>query len=191
MNLLFNSVDLFYMDPSQLTQLLNTDNRLLSAAQQKQLEGVYFHLKKIAHSQKFKVSKHELNTTALVNEAWIKLNHKDRTFNDRNHFFATSALAMRQILLNQAQKVANRGEDDTQEVDELVADKSEALWLIDLENQLKKIGQFSKRIETVFVYKYFGGMSIDEIAQNLDISPRTVDREWKKAKLMMSLALEH
>jgi len=177
------------MDPKHLTQLLNTDNRQLSAAQQKQLESVYFQLKKIAHSQKFKVHKHELNTTALVNEAWIKLNHNDRVFNDRNHFFATSALAMRQILLNQAQKVANRGEEDSQEVD-LVVDKSEAIWLIDLENQLKKIGQYSNRLETVFVYKYFGGMSIEEIATALDVSPRTIDRDWKKAKLMMSLGLE-
>lgn len=179
------------MDTKHLTQLLNTDNRQLSAAQQKQLESVYFQLKKIAHSQKFKVQKHELNTTALVNEAWIKLNHNDRVFNDRNHFFATSALAMRQILLNQAQKVANRKEDDTQEVDDLVVDKSEAIWLIDLEHQLIKMGQYSKRLETIFVYKYFGGMSIDEMAKTLDISPRTVDRDWKKAKLMMSLALDH
>ncbi|TDR14641.1 sigma-70 family RNA polymerase sigma factor [Marinicella litoralis] len=178
------------MDQKQLTQLLNTDNRQLSKAQQQQLESVYFQLKKIAHSQKFKVQKHGLNTTALVNEAWIKLNHKDRVFNDRNHFFATSALAMRQILLNQAEKVANRGEDDTQEVEELLVDRTEAIWLIDLEHQLTKMGQYSDRLETVFVYKYFGGMSIEEIANSLEVSPRTIDRCWKKAKLMMSLALE-
>ena len=178
------------MDQKQLTQLLNADSRNLSAEQQKQLESVYFHLKKIAHSQKFKVNKHQLNTTALVNEAWIKLNHNNRVFNDRSHFFATSALAMRQILLNQAEKVANRSEDDTEEVDALVVDRSEAIWLIDLERQLKKMGEYSARLETVFVYKYFGGMSIEEIASSLDVSPRTIDREWKKAKLMMSLSLD-
>lgn len=178
------------MDTKHLTQLINTDNRQLSTAQQKQLESVYFQLKRMAHSQKFKVQKHELNTTALVNEAWIKLNHNNRVFNDRNHFFATSALAMRQILLNQAQKVANRREDECQEVDDLMVDKSEAIWLIDLEYQLKKMGQYSSRLETIFVYKYFGGMRIEEIAVILEISPRTVDRDWKKAKLMMSLALE-
>ena len=89
-----------------------------------------------------------------MNEAWIKLNNKDRVFNDRSHFFATSALAMRQILLNQAQKVANRAEDKTEKVDGMV-DKSEAIWLIDLEKQLTKMGQYSSRLETVFVYKYF------------------------------------
>lgn len=178
------------MDQNQLTQLLNTDNRQLSNEQQKQLESVYFQLKKMAHSQKFKIQKHGLNTTALVNEAWIKLNHKNRLFNDRSHFFATSALAMRQILLNQAEKVANREEDDTQEVDELTADKNEAIWLLDLEHQLKKMGQYSSRLETVFVYKYFGGMGIEEIAESMGLSPRSIDRAWKKAKLMMSLGLE-
>ncbi len=178
------------MDQKQLTQLINADKQKLSAEQQKQLESVYFHLKKIAHSQKFKVHKHGLNTTALVNEAWIKLNHNDRVFNDRGHFFATSALAMRQILLNEAEKVAKRSEDELFPVDEILVDKSEAIWLIDLEQQLKKMGQFSERLETVFVYKYFGGMSIEEIAGALAISPRSVDRAWKKAKLMMSVALE-
>jgi RNA polymerase sigma factor (TIGR02999 family) len=178
------------MDTKYLTQLLNTDNRQLTTHQQKQLESVYYQLKKIAHSQKFKVHKHELNTTAIVNEAWIKLNNKDRVFNDRSHFFATSALAMRQILLNQAEKVANRAEDITEEIDGMV-DKSEAIWLIDLEKQLTKMGQYSSRLETVFVYKYFGGMTIEEIGTALKTSPRTIDRDWKKAKLMMSLALEH
>ncbi len=53
------------------------------------------------------------------------------------------------------------------------------------------MGQFSERLETVFVYKYFGGMAIEEIARALEISPRSVDRAWKKAKLMMSVALDH
>ena len=111
------------MDPLQLTQLLNTSTHSLTNEQQKALESVYLQLKKIAHSQRFKVRQNDLNTTALVNEAWIKLNHKSRVFNDRHHFFATSALAMRQILLNQAQKVATRSEDTLGEDAEMVTDK--------------------------------------------------------------------
>ena len=178
------------MDPKQLTQLLNTENSQLSFEQQQALESVYFQLKKIAHSQKYKVHNHELNTTALVNEAWIKLKGKDRCFNDRNHFFATSAMAMRQILLNQAQKVASRAEEDQFEVEDMVSDRSEAIWLLDLEQQLIKMGQYNSRLEEVFVYRYFGGMTIEEIATTLDASPRTIDRDWKKAKLMMTVALK-
>ena len=178
------------MDPLQLTQLLNASNHSLTNEQQKALESVYLQLKKIAHSQRFKVRQNDHNTTALVNEAWIKLNHKTRVFNDRHHFFATSALAMRQILLNQAQKVAYRSEDTLGEDVEMVTDKSDAMWLLDLDRELQKLGQYASRLETVFVYKYFGGMSIDEIAAATETSPRTVDRDWKKAKLMMSVALK-
>jgi RNA polymerase sigma factor (TIGR02999 family) len=178
------------MDPKQLTLLLNTKNSQLTQEQQHALEAVYYQLKKIAQLQKYKVQKHELNTTALVNEAWIKLNNKERSFNDRNHFFATSAMAMRQILLNQAQKVANRSEDNQVDVEDMVSNQTEAIWLLELERQLSKMGQYNPRLEEVFVYRYFGGMGIEEIATIMDTSPRTIDRDWKKAKLMMSVALK-
>ncbi len=179
------------MDPKQLTQLLNADSKNLTPDQQRALESVYWQLKKIAQSQKYKVYKHELNTTALVNEAWIKLHHKSRYFNDRNHFYATSAMAMRQILLNQAQKVAQKSSATDVDVELLIDDKEEALWLLDLEKQLVRLKQYSERLEAIFVYRYFGGMTVDEIAQVLAVGARTVDRDWKKAKLMMSVALKH
>src|SRR5690554_1392976 len=92
------------MDQADLTQLLNKDQSDLSAQQQVDIEAVYDHLKKIARNQRFKIKGTGINTTALVNEAWLKNQKTAKTFNDRNHFFAYSALAMRHILLNEARR---------------------------------------------------------------------------------------
>ncbi|WP_395377023.1 ECF-type sigma factor [Marinicella sp. W31] len=177
------------MEMQELTQLLNRHGSEMTVEHQKMLEMVYQQLKKIAKSQKFKVSQQELNTTALVNEAWIKLNKNDKIFSNRNHFFATSAIAMRHILLNQAKKQTSRGISQPLEEDSLVDNASEALWFLDLEKHLQQLGEYSKRLEEVFVYRYFGGMKLEEIAELMSLSKRTVNRDWKKAKLMLSVAL--
>ena len=177
------------MHSKQLTELINTHGDELSHEQQRALETVYDQLKKIAKSQRYKVHHAELNTTALVNEAWIKMKKKEPVFNDRNHFYATSAIAMRHILLNQATKLSSQPSHVTLHNADLIDDLSEAHWLIEMEKQLKRMGRYSKRLENIFVCRYFGGMKISEIAELFDTSPRTIDREWKKAKLMMSASM--
>ena len=79
------------MDSVQVTQLLNKNQAELSRQQQHDIETVYQRLKEIARTQRFKVKGTGFNTTALVNEAWLKSQDNDKTFNDRNHFFAYSA----------------------------------------------------------------------------------------------------
>ncbi len=172
-----------------LTELINSNNKDMSDRDHQALAMVYDHLKKIAKSQKYKVSQGEFNTTALVNEAWLKLYKNHRIFNDRNHFYATSAMAMRQILLNEAQKQLKRQASRSLKEDSPAVEHTEALWLLDLETQLIKLGEYSKRLEEVFICRYFGGMGIEEIAGMLSLSKRTVNRDWKKAKLMLSVAM--
>ncbi len=173
---------------NELTQFLNLTNKDMTSNDHEALNLIYDQLKRIAKAQKYKVSQGELNTTALVNEAWLKLYKRHKIFNDRNHFYATSALAMRHILLNQAQKQIKHNHSSLSE-DDVMADQSEAIWLIDLEKHLEKLGHYSKRLEEVFIYRYFGGMQIEEIAALLSLSKRTVNRDWKKAKLMLSVAM--
>lgn len=172
-----------------LTQIINSEQRSLSSDEQKAVALIYSHLKKIAHAQKFKFSKNELNTTELVNEAWLKLYKNERLFNDRNHFYATSALAMRQILLNQAKKMTQSGQKVELTDQALITQQEEALWLLQMEKNLRKLADYAPRLEEVFVYRYFGGMSVGEIAQILETSERTINRDWKKAKLMLSVAM--
>lgn len=177
-----------YKNVNELTQIINLSNREMSESDHQALSMIYDQLKSIARTQKYKVSHKALNTTALVNEAWLKIYKNNRFFNDRNHFYATSAMAMRQILLNQAKKHINCLQSQSYDEDE-IRDHHEALWLLDLEKNLNKLANYSKRLEEIFIYRYFGGMKIDEIAGHLSLSKRTVNRDWKKAKLMLSIAL--
>ncbi|KAA3645725.1 MAG: hypothetical protein DWP95_03960 [Proteobacteria bacterium] len=177
------------MDQANLTQLLNHDQSELTPQQQLDIQTVYQHLKKIARSQRFKVKGTGINTTALVNEAWLKNQKTAKTFNDRNHFFAYSALAMRHILLNEAKRNhVITYVDDQSEVGNPVL--SDSIQLLDLEKQLIKLKAFDASLEQVFTYKFFGDMDFNDIADLMGISERTVFRNWKKARAMLAVALK-
>ncbi len=186
------------MDNKHLTELLNIGQAELSPDQQHDIEEVYQQLKNIARVQRFKLhgpgkvsgQSSGLNTTALVNESWLKTHSKHKTFSNRDHFFAYCALAMRHILLDQARR--NKlvtYVDDEQALDGHPVYK-QSDFLLDLESQLERLGEFSPRLEKVFTYRFFGDMSFDSIAAVMQLSDRTVLREWKKARAMLAVALE-
>ncbi len=178
------------MDLGGLTQLLNADQSNLNRQQQRDLEQVYQHLKKIAKTQKFKINSPVLNTTALVNEAWLKTRDTQKAFNDRDHFFAYCALAMRHILINQARKnkLVTYVDDDKALNQQPVYQQSDRM--LELDRQLQRLRKFSPRLEQIFTYKYFGDMEFAQIATLLDVSERTVFRDWQKARAMLSVAME-
>ena len=174
-----------------LTNLLNANSKGLSNSQQNDMDQVYRKLKKIAKSQKFKIKSNGLNTTELVNEAWLVTKGKNKTFNDRNHFFAYCSIAMRHILLQQARKnqLLTYIDDDNKLENNNIIQQSD--YLLELERQLKKLKDFSPRLEQIFTYKFFGDMEFDSIAEMMNISERTVFRDWKKARTMLSVAMNH
>jgi RNA polymerase sigma factor (TIGR02999 family) len=188
-NLIDNKSDNNNMDSKHLTQLLNKDQSGLTGQQQHDIEAVYQRLKEIARTQRFKVKGTGINTTALVNEAWLKSQNQNKTFNDRNHFFAYSALAMRHILLNEAKKNKLITYVDAQSYTEQPVFK-DSTYLLDLEKQLIKLKAFDQNIEQVFTYKYFGDMDFADIAEVMDVSERTVFRNWKKARAMLAVAMQ-
>lgn len=177
------------MDTDNLTQLLNNDQSALTQEQQKDIEAVYQRLKEIARIQRFKIKGTGINTTALVNEAWLKSQKQAKTFNDRNHFFAYSALAMRHILLNEAKKnQLITYVDETDYVNQPVF--KESSYLLDLEKQLVRLKAFDEKLEQVFTYKFYGDMAFADIAEVMQVSERTVFRNWKKARAMLAVALQ-
>lgn len=188
-NLIDTKSDDSNMDSRHLTQLLNKDQSGLTGQQQHDIEAVYQRLKEIARTQRFKVKGTGINTTALVNEAWLKSQNQNKTFNDRNHFFAYSALAMRHILLNEAKKNKLITYVDAQSYTEQPVFK-DSTYLLDLEKQLIKLKAFDQNIEQVFTYKYFGDMDFADIAEVMDVSERTVFRNWKKARAMLAVAMQ-
>ena len=173
-----------------ITRIINSNSNELNHSQQRIMNEVFNHLKSIAKNHRYKFKKNDLNTTALVNEAWIKLNKSNSVFNDRNHYYAVCSMAMKQILLNEAKKLYNKDTPVSLEDEKLPSPAIEAHWLLELDKQLEQLRVFSQRLEQIFIYRYFGGMKINEISELLNLSPRTVDREWKKAKLMISVALQ-
>ncbi len=177
------------MDQQDLTQLLNKNQSNLSAQQQQDIEKIYQRLKEIARTQRFKVKGTGINTTALVNEAWLKSQNTDKTFNDRNHFFAYSSLAMRHILLNEAKKnrLITFVDDQDYAAQPVFKDST---YLLDLETQLVKLKAFDVRLEQVFTYKFFGDMEFTDIADVMGVSERTVFRNWKKARAMLAAAMQ-
>jgi RNA polymerase sigma factor (TIGR02999 family) len=131
---------------------------------------------------------HTLQTTALVNEAYLRLVDSSRVrWKDRAHFFAISAQLMRRILVDSARSrnsLKRGGEIQKVELDdEAVAALTEnKIDLIALDEALKELAELSPRQSKVVELKYFGGLTETEVAEALEISERTVKRDWSVAR---------
>jgi RNA polymerase sigma factor (TIGR02999 family) len=155
--------------------------------------AVYHELRMIARSRLRSHTRGTiLDTTALVHEAYLKLASDGGgigDFNNRRHFFATAALAMRQILTDQARrKLANkRGGNErnlTFDDDSFSADES-STEILELDAALEKLRHVDPGLAEVVDLKYFGGLSLDEIAALDGTSIRTVSRNWQKARAFL------
>jgi RNA polymerase sigma factor (TIGR02999 family) len=128
-----------------------------------------------------------LQATALVNEAYLRLvDGKAVTWNDRAHFFAVSARIMRRILVDhaRARRTLKRGGPDAMVTfdDELVVAKEPRHDFVALEDALQALAAFDARKSRVIELRFFGGLSVDETASVLGVSPDTVMRDWRLAK---------
>ena len=130
---------------------------------------------------------HTLQTTALVNEAYLKLvDQRHAQWKNRAHFFALSAQLMRRILVDHARKrkYAKRG-GDAQKIsfDEVkVVSRERGADLIALDDALEKLAAIDPRKSKVVEMRFFGGLSVEETAEALGVAPLTVKRDWKMAK---------
>lgn len=131
---------------------------------------------------------HTLQTTALVHEAYLKLVDKDGIeWEDRNHFFAVAATAMRRILVDYArkrkrEKRGGKYEDLPLDESRYISPKDKSVDLIELDEALNELAEFDARQMKIVELKYFGGMTLDETAEVLSVSRVTVKRDWKIAR---------
>ena len=148
---------------------------------------VYDELHRLAHYYvKRERAGHSLQTTALVNEAYVRLvDYKRMHWKNRAHFVAVSAQAMRRILVDRARRRnAKRGAD----VDHVALDAEAVLCtdrsddFVSLDDALTALAERAPRKAKVVELRFFGGLSVDETAEVLRVSPITVMREWKSAK---------
>ncbi len=130
---------------------------------------------------------HTLQTTALVNEAYLKLiNIKSTSWQDRAHFFAVAAQIMRRILVDHArQHIAGKrggGMEALPLNEALVFSAEKSSQLVNLDDALKLLEAKDPRASQVIELRFFGGLSVEESAEVLKISSRTVRREWNFAR---------
>jgi RNA polymerase sigma factor (TIGR02999 family) len=176
------------VSPRRVTQLLQQWRRGDDAALAELTPLVYEELRRLAHHyMEGERPNHTLQTTALVNEAYLCLaDQTNPNWQSRAHFFAVAARAMRQILVSYARsnRAQKRGGGGTKiELDETaIISPEQSKEIVDLHEALERLGTLDSRKARVVELKYFGGLNHDEIAEVMKISTMTVRRDWVFAK---------
>ena len=152
---------------------------------------IYSELHRIAHYYLRKQRPgHTLQTTALVNEAYLRLEKQDPPqFQNRTHLLAVSALLMRQILMQyeRARRAAKRGRGCTHlTIEDTIAPvRGRSVDLIALDDALNSLARLNSQQSRIVELRFFGGLSIEETAEVLGISSATVKRQWAMARIWL------
>ncbi len=177
------------MSDDATRMLLDAGNGDSIAAEQL-LPLVYDELRQLAERQlRLERPGHTLQPTALVHEAWLRLIDQTRVhWQNRAHFLAIAATAMRRILVNHAKaraslKRGGEGHDRLRvPLDQLVDSLSDHADLAALDEALKRLAELDPQQARVVEMRFFGGLTVDEVAKSLELSPRTVHRDWAMAR---------
>ncbi len=179
----------------EITQLLKSLGKGDRTAEARLIELVHPELRAMAaRMMRGEAPDHTLQPTALVNEAYLHLvSQKESDWKDRAHFFGVAAQVMRHILVDHARKqtAQKRGGRSVhfQLDDCLMVSKERLEDLLVLEEALEKLEHHDPRAIQVFVMRFFGGLSIDETAEVLQISSRTVKRDWNYGRAWLRTEL--
>lgn len=179
----------------EITQLLVAHREGRSGALEKLVPLVYADLRRLARARmRGRRDAATLDTGALVHEAYLRLVDERRAeWQDRRHFFAVAAMAMRQIVIDHARRRSRAkrggGEHATTLADVADVVSTDADELLDLDRALDSLEATDPRAVRVVECRYFGGLSEQETADALGLSVRTVQREWLKARARLRSAL--
>ncbi len=180
----------------EITQLLTAWSEGDPEAAEKLAPLIYKHLHRLArHYMNRERGDHTLQTTALVNEAYLLLVEQKKTdWRNRAHFFAISSTLMRRILVGMARsrRAQRRGGDPVHlPLDEaLIFSVGRAAELVLLDDALEALARLDDRKSRIIEMRFFGGLSVEETAEVLKISPETVMREWKRARAWLQVELD-
>lgn len=185
-------------EPAQITALLKAWRHGDHDALDRLTPLVYDHLRRLAGQYvRRELPAQRMDATALVHEAYLRLiDARTVEWQDRNHFFALSARLMRRILVDAARirRSAKRGgqvqhvdHGSGPNLDDLPApDTDRAAELVALDDALKSLAVMDSRRAQVVEMRFFGGLSVEETAEALGVSPQTVMRDWKLARAWLS-----
>lgn len=182
-------------DPGEITRLLLEVREGDAGAMDRLFDRVYGELRERARFQRAGGSP-TLDTAALVHETYLKLAASSLQFADRQHFFRVAARAMRQIVIDHARslRTLKRGlgvvplDLESLEVGEQPAALA-AESLMALDDALSRLAEHSPRLAEVVEFRFFGGLSVEETAAALDLSERTVKRDWRLARAFLQREL--
>lgn len=173
---------------SDVTQLLGTMNAGDPTAADRLLPLVYKELRRLAATRMAQEKPGQtLQATALVHEAWLKIaGDGTESFANRRHFFKAAAIAMQQILIDNARRKRRVKHGGDVAVEELHESRIAALVpseeLLAVDDALTRLSRVEPEAAEVVRLRYFVGMTVPEIATALDLAPRTIDRHWAFAR---------
>lgn len=174
--------------PGDVTLLLAQWRNGDATALDKLIPLIHDELRRLAHNfLKRERVDHTLQTTALINEAYIRLSSQNRVdWQSRAHFFAVSSQLMRRILVDYARSrnyVKRGGGSKHVSLDEVtIATEERGIDLLALDEALSRLAQVDTRKVQIVELRYFGGLDHDEVAEVIGVSAITVKREWARAR---------
>lgn len=179
----------------EVTLLLHRLNTGDKTAAEQLVTVVYDELRRLAAAyMRRERPDHTLQPTALVHEAWLRLvEQREWNLENRGHFFGVAAQLMRRILIDHA-RAANA---ERRGGDQVIVSLENAMavplehpgQLLDVHRALERLEQLDQRRARVAEMRFFGGLSVDEIAEISGVAPRTVDRQWRTARAWLSREL--
>jgi len=184
----------FVPSPKEVSRLLIDWGNGDQAALDELIPLVYDELRRLAGRYMRRESQgHTLQTSALVNEAYLRLvDQKNVQWQNRAHFFGVAAQLMRRILVDHARSRSRAkrggGVQMVSLVEHAVMSK-EVAEVIALDEALNNLAEMDPRKSQIVEMKFFGGLTTEEVAEVLKVTSRTVEREWRKAKAWLNRAL--
>jgi RNA polymerase sigma factor (TIGR02999 family) len=183
-------------DPTQITVDLSGGWRNDPAADSRVWSHIYEELRAVAHRElRRERAGHTLLTTDLLHEAYFKLvGQTGLARRDRGHFFAVACRAMRQVLVDYARRrnaekrAPGKGAVPFQEA--MDPARTGPRDLLALDEALTRLSEFNQRLGHVVELRFFGGLTTEEAAEVLEVSPRTVERDWCRARAYLYRMLE-
>ena len=179
-----------------LTTTIISDLSAKSGAANQFFNLLYEELRSMAHAQLRRGSSQSLlNTTTLVHESYLRfLNNGEIKPEDRRHFLAYASHVMRSVVVDHSRHrmAARRGAGqapitlDTDAIESVTATDSQ---IMKVHEALEELAALDSRLAQIVEMRYFGGLKEDEIAEALDISVRTVQRDWEKARMLLSVEI--
>ena len=180
--------------PQQISRLLAAWSGGDQSSLDELMPLVYAELRRIAkRCMARQAPGHTLQTTALIHEAYLRLvGQKEKHWQNRSHFFGVAAQAMRHILVDyaRARQTAKRGGDARQVTLDDVATTDQTAEMVALDDALVALAEVAPRQSRVVEMRYFGGLSVEETAEVLKVSPDTVIRDWRMAKAWLLRELQ-